>query len=71
MAKSDSLVLEGVVTESLKNAMFRVKLETGQEILCHIAGKLRKFSIRILPGDSVSVEISPYDLTKGRIARRL
>jgi translation initiation factor IF-1 len=71
MAKSDSLVLEGVVTESLKNAMFRVKLETGQEILCHIAGKLRKFSIRILPGDTVSVEISPYDLTKGRIARRL
>lgn len=71
MAKNDCVSLNGVVTESLKNAMFRVDLETGNNILCHISGKIRKYSIRILPGDSVKVELSPYDLTKGRISHRL
>lgn len=70
MSKDDCIVLKGNVLESLKNAMFRVKLETGQIILAHISGKLRKFSIRILPGDDVTVELSPYDLTKGRITHR-
>lgn len=62
--------MEGTVSESLPNAMFRVELENGHEIIAHISGKMRKFYIRILPGDRVTVEISPYDLTKGRITYR-
>jgi translation initiation factor IF-1 len=60
----------GVVTEALPNAMFRVELENGHEILGHISGKMRKHYIRILPGDKVKVELSPYDLTRGRIVFR-
>ena len=70
MAKSDSIELEGTVLEKLPNAMFRVELENGHEILAHISGKLRMNYIRILPGDRVVVEISPYDLTRGRITYR-
>lgn len=61
---------QGVVTEVLPNTMFKVKLETGEEILAHICGKMRMYRIRILNGDTVTVEISPYDLTKGRIVYR-
>lgn len=70
MSRDDFIVLKGIVVESLKNAMFRVKLETGVVVICHISGRLRKFSIRVLPGDGVVVEFSPYDLSKGRIIRR-
>ena len=70
MAKDDVIELEGTVVESLPNAMFRVELENGHVILAHIAGKLRMNYIRILPGDKVTVEMSPYDLTKGRITWR-
>ena len=70
MPKQDMIQLEGTVTESLPNAMFRVKLENDHEIIAHISGKMRKFYIRILPGDRVSVEVSPYDLSKGRITYR-
>ena len=70
MAKSDLISLEGVVTEVLPNAMFRVKLKTGQVILAYISGKMRKFEIKITLGDDVEVEVSPYDLQKGRIVRR-
>ncbi len=70
MSKDDCIVLKGTVLEALKNAMFQVKLETGQTVLAHISGRLRKFSIKILPGDDVTVELSPYDLTKGRITHR-
>jgi len=66
----DVIELEGEVTEALPNAVFRVKLETGQVILAHISGKIRKNFIRILPGDKVKVELSPYDLTRGRITYR-
>ena len=66
----DVIEVEGVVTESLPNAQFRVKLDTGQEILAHISGKIRKHYIRILLGDKVKVELSPYDLTRGRIIYR-
>jgi len=69
--KERGIVLEGEVVEALPNGMFRVKLETGQEVLAHIAGKLRVNFIRILPGDRVKVELSPYDLTRGRIVYRL
>ncbi len=69
--KEKGIVLEGEVVEALPNGMFRVKLETGQEVLAHIAGKLRVNFIRILPGDRVKVELSPYDLTRGRIIYRL
>ena len=69
--KEKGIVLEGEVVEALPNGMFRVKLETGQEVLAHIAGKLRVNFIRILPGDRVKVELSPYDLTRGRIVYRL
>ncbi|EQG40815.1 translation initiation factor IF-1 [Clostridioides difficile DA00128] len=62
--------LEGTVSEALPNAMFKVKLENGHEILCHISGKLRMNFIRILEGDKVNVELSPYDLTRGRITWR-
>ncbi len=69
MAK-DVILTDGVVLEPLPNAMFKVKLKNGQEILAHISGKMRMHYIRILPGDKVQVEISPYDLTKGRIVYR-
>ena len=69
--KERGIVLEGEVVEALPNGMFRVKLDTGQEVLAHIAGKLRVNFIRILPGDRVKVELSPYDLTRGRIVYRL
>jgi translation initiation factor IF-1 len=67
----DFIELTGLVTEALPNAMFRVELENGSVIICHISGKMRMHSIRILPGDKVTVELTPYDLTKGRIIRRL
>lgn len=70
MSKSDVIELEGVVTEALPNATFQVKLANGHEILAHISGKLRMNYIRILPGDKVTVEMSPYDLSKGRITWR-
>jgi len=66
----DVIELEGSVTEALPNALFRVKLETGQMVLAHVSGKIRKNFIRILPGDKVKVELSPYDLTRGRITFR-
>ncbi|WP_461831874.1 translation initiation factor IF-1 [Aquifex sp.] len=69
--KERGIVLEGEVVEALPNGMFKVKLDTGQEVLAHIAGKLRVNFIRILPGDRVKVELSPYDLTRGRIIYRL
>ena len=65
--KEDVIEVSGTVTQSLPNAQFRVELETGQEILAHISGKIRKHYIRVLVGDEVKVELSPYDLTKGRI----
>ena len=67
----DVIELEGTILESMPNAMFRVKLENDHEILAHISGKIRKNFIRILPGDKVRVEMTPYDLTKGRITFRL
>ena len=70
MAK-DVIEIEGTILESMPNAMFRVELENGHEILAHISGKIRKNFIRILPGDIVKVEMTPYDLTKGRITFRL
>ena len=70
MSKQDMLELEGVVVEALPNAIFQVELEIGHKILAHISGKLRMNYIRILPGDKVTVEVSPYDLTKGRITWR-
>jgi translation initiation factor IF-1 len=70
MAKEEVLEFTGVVTELLPNAMFRVKLENNHEILAHTAGKMRKNRIRVLAGDKVSVEITPYDLSKGRITFR-
>ena len=71
MSKEDSLTLEGEVTEVLRNAMFRVRMDQGQEITAHISGKMRQHNIKVLAGDRVEVEFSPYDLTKGRIRRRL
>ncbi len=70
MSKSDMIELEGVVTDALPNAMFKVQIDGGHTILAHISGKLRMNFIRILPGDKVIVEMSPYDLTKGRITWR-
>ena len=70
MPKEDSIEVEGVVTEPLPNAMFRVQLDNGHKILAHISGKMRMHFIKILPGDRVKVEISPYDLTRGRITYR-
>ena len=70
MSKSDFLEFKGKVTELLPNAMFRVKLENDHEILAHTAGKLRKNRIRVLSGDNVLVQVTPYDLTKGRIIFR-
>ena len=68
--KEDAIVLEGVITESLPNAMFRVALDNGHTVLAHISGKMRMHYIKILPGDRVKVEMSPYDLSKGRITFR-
>lgn len=68
--KEDAIVLEGTITESLPNAMFRVELENGHQVLAHISGKMRMHYIRILPGDKVQVELTPYDLTRGRITYR-
>ena len=70
MAKEDVLELEGTVVENLPNAMFKVELENGHQILAHISGKLRMNFIKILPGDKVTLELSPYDLSKGRITWR-
>jgi len=70
MPKEDVILLEGKVLEALPNAMFRVELETGNKVLAHISGKMRMHYIRILPGDIVVVELSPYDLTRGRIVYR-
>ena len=70
MSKADVIEVEGKVVEKLPNAMFRVTLENGQEVLAHISGKLRMNFIKILPGDKVTIELSPYDLTKGRITWR-
>ncbi len=70
MSKDDVIEVEGVVVEALRNAEFRVKLTNGHEITAYVSGKLRIHSIRILPGDAVKLEMSPYDLTKGRIVWR-
>lgn len=70
MSKTDVIEIEGTVIEKLPNAMFRVELENGHKVLGHISGKLRMNFIRILPGDKVTLEMSPYDLTKGRIIWR-
>lgn len=70
MAKEEAIEVEGTVIEPLKNAMFRVELENGHKVLAHISGKMRMHYIRILPGDKVTVELSPYDLTRGRIIYR-
>lgn len=70
MTKDDVLELEGTVVETLPNAMFKVELENGHQILAHISGKLRMNFIKILPGDRVTIEMSPYDLTRGRITWR-
>ena len=70
MAKEEAIQVEGMVVEALPNAVFRVELENGHKILAHVAGKMRMHFIRILPGDKVTVELSPYDLTRGRITFR-
>ncbi|MBE6808720.1 MAG: translation initiation factor IF-1 [Lachnospiraceae bacterium] len=70
MSKEDMIELEGVVVEAMPNAMFKVEIQGGHQILAHISGKLRMNFIRILPGDKVTVEMSPYDLSKGRITWR-
>jgi translation initiation factor IF-1 len=70
MAKKDAIRLQGKVTDALPNAMFRVELENGHKILAHVSGKMRMHFIRILPGDTITVEMSPYDLNKGRIVLR-
>jgi len=70
VAKSDAIEVSGTVVEPLPNAMFRVELENGHKVLAHISGKMRMHFIRILPGDRVTVELSPYDLTRGRIVYR-
>ncbi len=71
MAKEDAIQVEGTVLEPLPNAMFRVELPNGHQILAHISGKMRMHYIKILPGDKVTVEMSPYDLTRGRITYRV
>jgi translation initiation factor IF-1 len=70
MAKKESIEVEGVVTEALPNAMFRVELANGHQVLAHISGRIRVHYIRILPGDRVLIELSPYDLSRGRITYR-
>ena len=71
MSKEDVIEVEGVVTDALPNAMFKVQLENGHEVLSHVSGKLRMNYIRIVPGDTVKLEMSPYDLSKGRITWRV
>jgi translation initiation factor IF-1 len=70
VAKEENIAVEGTVVETLPNAMFRVELENGHRVLAHISGKMRMHFIKILPGDKVSVELSPYDLKRGRIVYR-
>lgn len=70
MAKEEPIEVEGRVTEALANTQFRVKLDNGHEVMAHVAGKMRKHFIRIVPGDRVVVEVSPYDLNRGRIVYR-
>ena len=70
MAKEDVIQMQGEIVETLPNATFRVRLENGHVVLCHISGKMRMHYIRILPGDKVTVELTPYDLTRGRIVFR-
>ena len=70
MSKQDSIEVDGIITEALSNAMFHVQLESGHSILAHISGKMRMHYIKILPGDTVTLELSPYDLSKGRIIWR-
>ncbi|MAB06960.1 MAG: translation initiation factor IF-1 [Rhodobacteraceae bacterium] len=70
MAKQEPIKQDGEIIEALPNAQFRVKLDNGHEILAHVSGKMRMYYIKILPGDRVAVEMSPYDLTKGRITYR-
>ena len=70
MAKEDAIEVEGTIVEPLPNAMFQVELDNGHKVLAHISGKMRMHYIKILPGDKVKVEMTPYDLTKGRISFR-
>ena len=70
MAKEAAIGVDGEITETLPNAMFRVKLENGHEVLAHVSGKMRMHYIKILPGDTVKLELSPYDLSRGRITYR-
>ncbi|MEA1991179.1 MAG: translation initiation factor IF-1 [Thermodesulfobacteriota bacterium] len=70
MSKEDAIQVEGKVLETLPNAMFRVELENGHKVLAHISGKMRMHYIKILPGDTVTVELSPYDLSRGRVVYR-
>jgi len=70
MAKEDKIEVEAEVLDALPNAMFKVRLENGHEIIAYVSGKMRQFFIRILPGDTVTVQLSPYDLSKGRIVYR-
>ncbi|NOT29421.1 MAG: translation initiation factor IF-1 [Planctomycetes bacterium] len=70
MAKEEPITVDAIVTEALPNARFRAKLESGHQILAHVSGKMRMHYIRILPGDKITVEMSPYDLSKGRIVYR-
>ena len=70
MAKEEPITVEAIVTEALPNARFRARLESGHQILAHVSGKMRMHYIRILPGDKITVEMSPYDLSKGRIVYR-
>ncbi len=70
MAKEEGIQVTGTVEEALPNAMFRVTLENEHQVLAHISGKMRKYRIRVMPGDQVTIELSPYDLTRGRITFR-
>jgi translation initiation factor IF-1 len=70
MAKEQAIVVDGIIKETLPNATFKVELESGIEVLAHVSGKMRMHFIRILPGDKVKLELSPYDLTRGRITYR-
>ena len=69
--KEEGIIVEGTIVDTLPNAMFRVALENGHSVLAHISGKMRKYFIRILPGDKVQIELSPYDLSRGRIVHRM
>ena len=71
MAKEEAIEVEGNVVESLPNAMFRVELDNGHKVLAHVSGKMRMYFIQIIPGDRVTLELSPYDLSRGRITRRI